>query len=131
MFGKKKIKHSEKLHILKVAFVCEQDGIPERDLKRNFVLLFKERDYVHSAYLARVRYNDSNELNVAFCVRMEWEDDPTLRKTIEEIFAAKFNQQEHLDIIFISNKQEDELKQVCRPFYEKKCQQDDLANLIS
>jgi glycosyltransferase A (GT-A) superfamily protein (DUF2064 family) len=51
---------------------------------------------------------------------MEKDDDSGLRKAIGDIFAAKFNQQAHLDTIFIRNEQEEEIKRVCRPFYEKK-----------
>jgi len=124
-FRKKRRKSSEQLRVPKITFVCEQDGDTERDLKQSFFPLLEEREYVHSAYLARVTYNDSHELNVALCIRMDREDGNMLRKVIGETFAAKFNQQEHLDIIFISNEQEEELKQVCRPFYEKKCQHGD------
>ena len=119
---KKKKKRPKQLQVPKISFVCEQDGIPEQDLSQSFIPFFQERDYVHSAYLARVTYDNSHELNVALCIRMDREDDTMLRKVIGETFAAKFNQQEHLDIIFIRNEQEEELKQVCRPFYEKKCQ---------
>ena len=121
-FKKKRRKRTEQLRIPKITFVCEQDGNTERDLKQSIFALLEEREYVYAAYLARVKYNDSHELNVALCIRMDREDDSMLRKVIGEIFAAKFNQQEHLDIIFISNEQEEELKQVCRPFYETKRQ---------
>ena len=108
-FGKKR-QRPENLHVPKVTFVCEQDGNPERDLKEKFVPLFQERDHVRSAYLVRVTYADPNEINVALCIRMEKDDDSSLRKAIGDIFAAKFNRQEHLDTMFISNDKEEEIK---------------------
>jgi hypothetical protein len=118
-FGKKR-KRPEQLHVPKVTFVCEQDGAPERNLKQKFIPVFEERDYIHSAYLVKVTYANPNEINVALCIKMEKDDDSGLRKAIGDIFAAMFNQKEHLDTIFIGNEQEEEIKRVCRPFYEKK-----------
>jgi hypothetical protein len=121
----RKKKRPEQLQVLKISFVCEQDGDTERNFKQKIIPLLEERDNIHSAYLVRVTYDNSHELNVALCIRMEQGDDSSLRKAIVDIFAAMFNRQEHLDIVFIRNEQEDELKQVCRPFYEKKYQHGD------
>jgi hypothetical protein len=82
--------------------------------------LFKERDYVKSAYLARVAYNDDvDQFNVALCIRSECEDNQDLRKAVGDIFADTFNTKEHLDIMFIEKKQEEELMRVCPVFYER------------
>ena len=116
-FRRKKRRPTEKFNVLKITFVCEQDGIPERNLKQKFIPLFEERAYIRSAYLARVTYDNPNEINIALCIRMDQKDDEMLKKAIGDIFWHTFNEKEHLDTICISNEQEEELKQVCRPFY--------------
>jgi hypothetical protein len=121
MFWFRKKRRLEELHVPKVNFICEQDGIPERDLKQKFIPLFETRDHILSAYLARVSYANPIEPNVALCIRMDKKDDIDLRKAIADIFAAIFNRKEHLDIIFIQSNQEEELRKVCRPFFEKNC----------
>jgi len=122
MFWLRKKKRPEQLQVPKITFVREQDGDAERNLKQKIVPLLEARDYVHSAYLVRATYDNTHELNVALCIRMEQGDDSGLRKAVGDVFATMFNRQEHLDIAFIRNEQEDELKQVCRAFYEKKYQ---------
>lgn len=113
---KKKIKE---LRVPKISFVCEQDGDVECNFKNKIIPLLNERDYVQSAYLARVTYGDSNKLNVALCVRMEQKEDESLRRAIVDIFSAMFNRKEHLDMIFLRDEQENELRNVCSSFYEK------------
>jgi hypothetical protein len=115
----KKKRRPQELHVPKISFICEQDGVPERDLKQKFIPLFEVRDHILSAYLARVSYAKPDELNVALCIRMNKKDGIDLRKAIGEIFAAIFNRKEHLDIIFIQSNQEEELRKVCQPFFEK------------
>ena len=118
----RKKKKAKSISVPSISFVGEQDGVPEQELKNNYLQLLQERQHVQSAYLARVTYGDSDAINVALCIRMECETDDALRKDLGNLFTATFNQKEHLDIAFIRDDQEEELKLVCQPFYEKKCQ---------
>jgi len=72
-----------------------------------------------SAYLARVDYGDPSECNVALCIMSKIPEDIDLAEKAGRIFSEQFGTQEHLDIIFLRKEQETDLRQVCRPFYEK------------
>ena len=98
-----------------VQFVGEQDGIPERDLKRALVAVLN-RHPVSRAYLARVVFGADNSTGVALC--LNGQEDAQLLAEIEESFARLFAEEQHLDIIFISEKQDAELSRVCNPFHQ-------------
>lgn len=100
-----------------VRFVGEQDGPPERDLKACFVEQFKYEPTVERAYLARADYDDGTGAHVALCVKCFCGGDQTLNARVADIFADMFGSHEHLDVIFLRDDQEQELSQVCPPFY--------------
>jgi hypothetical protein len=51
-----------------VNFLAEQDGPPERDLKRMLADTFARLGSVKAAYLARVDYGRPSEHHVALCI---------------------------------------------------------------
>jgi len=95
--------------------VCEQDGKPERLIKSRLVESFKERSDVQRAYLAQISVGDQS--GVALCLKTRHGPDQTLVREIGAIFAAIFGGREHLDILFLNETQELELRRVCPPFY--------------
>jgi hypothetical protein len=97
-----------------IRFLCEQDGPPERDLKALLAPELASSD-VKRAYLARVEYDDPNANEVALCVRGT--EDPSLVRTVASHFAKVFGRETHLDILFLTESQEEELPRVCGPFY--------------
>jgi len=98
----------------KIRFVGEQDGVPERELKALLAPELLSRN-VERAYLARIEYQDPRAHEVALCVRGV--EDPGLVQTVAGHFAKLFGRAVHLDILFISESQEQELARVCKPFY--------------
>jgi hypothetical protein len=98
----------------KIRFLCEQDGDPERELKALLAPKLAPSD-VKRAYLARVEYDDPSAYEVALCVRGV--EDPSLVRTVASQFAAVFGADKHLDIIFLTDAQEEELARVCGSFY--------------
>ena len=100
-----------------IKFVGEQDGSPESDLKARFVELFRREPTVRSAYLARTDYSDSTGVHVALCVKSSAGEYPLLKRRVADIFSAMFGYHEHLDVLFIRDEQEEEVRQVCRAFY--------------
>ena len=98
----------------KIRFVCEQDGVAERELKALLAPELLSRN-VERAYLAKIQYQDPRSHEVALCVRGV--EDPGLVQTVAGHFAKLFGRAVHLDILFISESQEQELARVCRPFY--------------
>ena len=118
MFGKRpRRRPTETLSAPVIRFVGEQDGPPERELKQQLVAVFKNNPSVQHAYLAQVVYADASDISVCLCIKPDCGDDPALVKEIGEVFAVIFRTEEHLDILFIRDDQEAELKQVCEPFY--------------
>jgi hypothetical protein len=100
-----------------IKFVGEQDGSSERDLKARFVELFHREPTVKSAYLARTDYRDTTGVHVALCVKSSIGEYPLLKRKVADIFSAMFGSHEHLDVLFIGDEQEKELRQVCTEFY--------------
>ena len=100
-----------------IKFICEQEGIPERKLKEDLFHLFKKSSDINRAYLARVKYDTATDYNVALCLAASGEKGDLIAK-ISEIFKRKFSKNIHMDIIFLTESQEDDLKKVCQPFYD-------------
>jgi hypothetical protein len=107
----------QRLNVLAIKFIGEQDGQPERDLKALFVELFLGFPTVERAYLARTDYGDATGVHVALCVKSSVGEVKSLNPKVADIFSARFGSHEHLDTLFIRDDQEQELRQVCAPFY--------------
>ena len=105
---------------LKITFVGEQDGRPERDLKSRFTTILRGEVSISRAYLAKADYGDDTGINVVLCVRSSSGEYPTLNPKIGAVFAEMFGSREHLDLLFIRADQEEQLAKVCHPFYEAK-----------
>ena len=113
LFGKRQ-REPEVRTEKKIRFVCEQDGVPERALKALLAPELLSRN-VERAYLARVEYQDPSAYEVALCVRGA--EDRALVQAIADHFAKVFGRAVHLDTLFLSESQEQELARVCSPFY--------------
>ncbi len=100
-----------------IRFVGEQDGPPERDLKSHLVDLFADEPTVRRAYLARVQYDDSQNWDVALCLAAREPDIPHINERIGRLFAGVFAKHMHLDVLFLSGAQEEEIAKVCTGFY--------------
>ena len=72
---------------------------------------------VKRAYLSRVLACDDALPSVALCLRLERPTDTGLVDRVAELFQRMFNRDTYLEIIFLSDQQEQELARVCRPFY--------------
>ncbi|MGQ0592132.1 MAG: enhanced serine sensitivity protein SseB C-terminal domain-containing protein [Gammaproteobacteria bacterium] len=101
----------------KVRFVAEQLGIPENDLKEEIVRKFKDHSRVSRAYLAQVDYDEAKYFDVALCIFLEHSEGEKLANDIASSFRRMFGPHEHLDILFLSDSQETELRKVCCPFF--------------
>ena len=102
-----------------VTFIGEQDGASERMLKEKLSDLFGGRENVQTAYLARAHYGDPKVAAVCLCLGVTGGADKRLVEQVHSLFAKQFNQAAHLDIIFLSPKQEERLVVVCKPFYRR------------
>ena len=56
---------------------------------------------------------------MTLCLRTEFGLDPGLAEKIGRIFASIFGSHEHLDLLFLNDGQESELRKVAVAFYNK------------
>lgn len=102
-----------------VEFLGEKTGPVEDDLKARFRHAFREFAGVRRAYLAILSYDEpSSGYSVGLCIVSAAGMDQLLLERVRAIFAEMFNSQEHLDVLFMRDDQEQQLRNVCGPFYE-------------
>ena len=108
----------QRLMVLTVRFVGEQDGPSERRLKECFVEHFRKQATVERAYLALADHGDGKRAHVTLAIRSSSGEDPTLIRKLQSIFSSMFSSHEHLDMMFIQEDEEHQLQGVCKPFYQ-------------
>lgn len=123
----KKIRKQGKIEILPMAhlhykqflrFIDKQDGIAERKLKEELFHIFRKFSSISRAYLARIIYNKAaNVSDITLCLAASREERELIVQ-ITEIFKRQFNKSAHMDIIFLKGSEEEDLKKVCKPFYD-------------
>lgn len=101
-------------------FLAEQIGVPENEFKEAIVGLFRSRNRPLRAYLAQVEYGKEKELNVALCIASGSGEDEELASDIALVFRSMFGSHEHLDILFLTDGQEAQLRRVCCPFFSSR-----------
>ncbi len=107
----------------KIQFLCEQNGLPEKDLKKEFVTLFKKDIKVLRAYLVRITFDSKNDYLVALCIFLDSTTSLNHKqvipriKEISKICQKMLPQEIHLEIIFLDKETETKVLEVCSPFY--------------
>jgi hypothetical protein len=97
-------------------FVGEQDGPTERVLKTRLREVLDRSRNMEAAYLCRANLDQGPE-SVILALRTASGPNTRIVEDIGKIFASTFARSEHLDILFVTDEQEGQLKQVCTPFY--------------
>jgi SseB protein C-terminal domain len=110
---------TKKLIAHALTFLGEQDGPSERMLKGQLHDLFAESNNLLKAYLARTQYREAGNKSVCLCLSVSSGADEPLVEEIHSLFAQLFNRAVHLDILFLSPKQEEQVAAVCKPFYRR------------
>jgi hypothetical protein len=112
----KKMRPVEEHRIAEVYFLCEQDGVSERDLKRALMDVFCRYPDIKRAYLVRVQYRPTNAMDVALCLEANVASK-TVVAEVSRKFAVLFGKDQHLDILYLSPPQIKEITRVANPFY--------------
>lgn len=99
-----------------IFLICEQEGEIERMIKQKFSQLFANYAKPIRAYLVRIRYVHSHSPSVALCIRTTDEDIRLVEQCAQQ-FSSIFAANQHLDILFISEQQEQIIRKQCCPFY--------------
>jgi len=98
-------------------FLTEQDGPSERLLKAKLVEFFNRDKSVQQAYLARVEMNKLE--SVAVCLKTRFGEDLGMAEKIGRVFATVFGPDQFMDILFLTDEREAELRAACPPFFTK------------
>jgi hypothetical protein len=104
------------IHVPGVRFVGEQDGPSERLLKARLADMFRLDSTVCAAYLVRADLGSGN-IGVVLGLRTASGPSKQIVEDVGKVFASIFARSQHLDILFLSQRQETDLKQVCKAFY--------------
>ena len=102
-----------------VTFLGEQDGPAERRLKEALAVLLGLGASVTRAYLARVVYDDKTSGVMLGLLRDGGRDCEKLARQIGKTVAALFNTRTDLDIVFLNNERDVEIRKACPPFYDR------------
>jgi SseB protein C-terminal domain len=110
----------EKRIAAEIQFLGEQDGQPERDLKVLLIDSLKREKQVQRAYLARISSGGHKQITVALCVWANADSDHSaIVKVVSDAFASVFHTSQFLDIMFLSDVQEAELRNCCSAFFNR------------
>ncbi len=111
---------SGETHTSLVRYWGDQTGPREQELKIELIAFFKSFPEIQTAYLAKMGKNDDPPTMVALCIRALY--DPNIvpiNTRIGEIYAALFNRNESIEIVYLTEKAEAAILTVCQPFYER------------
>lgn len=101
-----------------IYFIREQDGETEKAFKDALYPILNCYNEPIRAYLVQTRYGDKdNTFNVALCLVISEKAEQDLLSKIIKVFKSMFGKNEHLDIIFLNEKQEHDIRQVSYPFF--------------
>ena len=103
----------------RVEFLGEQTGFVEDTLKRDLILEFVTRPPVRRAYLVQVGAQPDAQPAVALCIVSDQANDHGLVRRVGEVFQRLFAKDAFLEVIFLSQEQEADLKKVSTPFYTR------------
>lgn len=107
---------TEQLTEKTVEFLAEQDGVPERELKKRLAANFTDMSEVRKAFLTLVNYRGSGR-HVALCIIGDHDKAPAIASKAGAVFHAMFAPEMHIDIMLLSSEQEKRIEQVCQPFF--------------
>jgi hypothetical protein len=102
---------------LRVEFLGEQDGVPERALKAAITPILAADPTIARAYLARVGFQPSDQGSVALCVAGPVVPSPAVLREVQLCFGTLFRTGAALDILALSAEQDSDARRVCSPFY--------------
>lgn len=103
-----------------VDFIGEQRGETENELKTAFRVILAATPTALNAFLARVYRGNASTPSVAVCIRSAIGVDDKLEERLSGAFRARFRRDQQLDVLFLLEPEEQRLREVCAPFYEKR-----------
>ena len=108
----------EKRHEPQIEYLGEKTGAVEDDLKKSLEPVLRKYSDVSRAYLAIISNDGRKSWSVALCIAPNKEDQNLVRE-VGEVFHRMFGKGQFLDMLFLSDDAESELRKVCPAFYTK------------
>jgi len=102
-----------------ITFLGEQDGPAEQRLKEALAVLLGLDASVTRAYLARVVYDDKSSGVMLGLLRDGGRDCEKLAGQMGRTVAALFNTSADLDIVFLNDERDAEIRKACPPFFDR------------
>ena len=102
-----------------ITFLGEQDGPAERRLKEALSVLLGLGATVTRAYLARVRYDDKTSGVMLGLLTDDERNSEKVAGQMGRTFEALFNTKTHLDIMFLDDERDAEIRKACAPFFDR------------
>jgi hypothetical protein len=102
-----------------ITFLGEQDGPAEQRLKEALAVLLGLGASVTGAYLARAVYDDKTSGVMLGLLTGDYRDCEKLARQIGKTVAALFKTSADLDIVFLNNERDAEIRKACPPFYDR------------
>ncbi len=102
-----------------ITFLGEQDGPAEQRLKEALAVLLGLGASVTRAYLARVVYDGKTSGVMLGLLADDGKDCDKLAGQIGKTVTALFNTSADLDIVFLNNERDAEIRKACPPFYDR------------
>ena len=109
----------EELRVPDVEFRCEQDGEPERALKKQLIANPLFAASVFEAYLMRVSYPGEPDERVALCVVVRNEAVAPVVAAASEEFRRLFRTDQALDILRLTKELREQARSLADPFFTR------------
>jgi SseB protein C-terminal domain len=108
----------QQFSVSRITFIGEQDGAHDRRLKEAISVLLDLNASVTRAYLARVSYDDGTTASMLLgLVTHDKQQSSKLALQMDRAFGALFNTESHLDVVFLDEEADAQIRKACRPFY--------------
>jgi hypothetical protein len=109
----------EERHEAKIEYLGEKTGPVEDDLKKALVAVLEKSPDVQRAYLAIISTDGRKSWSVALCLASK-KPDKKLVEELGRVFRGIFGKDQFLDMMFLTDDTESEVRKVCPTFYAKK-----------
>lgn len=103
----------------RVEFLGAQDGVSERTFIAAITPLLRASPSVQRAYLARLGFAPGSAASVALCLAAGNNEDRSLIASVLAVFKEMAPTEAFLDILFLDDEQEEDLRRVCPPFFQR------------
>src|SRR5688572_23267782 len=103
----------------KIEYLGEKIGPVEDDLKKGLVAVLEKSADVQRAYLAIISTDGKKSWNVALCLASKKSDEKLVQE-LGGVFRRIFGKDQFLDMMFLTDDAESEIRKVCPAFYAKK-----------